>query len=179
MPLRFEEAPSEAVKLLAEIRAHHFPQLSGARIKLLFDIRKRQAKNRICLARIVKPNDLVKHLTRIEAETVEGFDYIITMDKIAWENLQDDKDRTRILRHELRHTWCDQDEESATSPYRLQDHTITDFYEEVDLNKDDPRWASRCCLMVQSIYEQRAEEAKEARARQNKRQGKLTLAARR
>jgi hypothetical protein len=44
--------------------------------------------------------------------------------------------------------------------HRLIDHSITDFYEEVDLNKDDPRWRERIATITADIYEQRKEDAK-------------------
>jgi len=37
-------------------------------------------------------------------------------------------------------------------------HSLEDFYEEVDLNADDPRWAPRVSEMVTLIYEQGEDE---------------------
>ena len=60
--------------------------------------------------------------------------------------------------------------ESESNPYKLLDHSITDFYEEVELNKDDPRWRERVATVVADIYEQQAEERK-AKGRKGKRKG--------
>ncbi|OQC47356.1 MAG: hypothetical protein BWX58_01579 [Deltaproteobacteria bacterium ADurb.Bin026] len=115
----------------------------------------------LVLARIMKTNDLLRHLTIDEAEAIEGYDYIIALDKTCWENIIRD-DKVRILRHELRHAYFDI--ESEDNPYRLQNHSISDFYEEVEFNKDDPRWRERLAAVVEDIYEQK----KEARQDKNK-----------
>jgi hypothetical protein len=77
-----------------------------------------------------------------------------------------ERDRERILRHELRHTYFDIDTED--NPYRLVDHDITDFYAEIELNKDDPRWGQRCAALTADIYEQMKEAAKDNRKRKKK-----------
>ena len=119
----------------------------------------------IVLGHIMKTNDLIRHLTKEDASSAEGYDYIITIDKKGWEAL-DDKDRVRLLRHELRHTYFDIDAEE--NPYKLIDHSISDFYEEVELNKDDPKWRQRAATMVADIYEQEKEEAREKRMKRKK-----------
>jgi hypothetical protein len=135
--------------------------LKNAKIKALFDIKKRKSGGMLVLARIMKTNDLLRHLTIDEAEAIEGYDYIIALDKTCWENIIRD-DKVRILRHELRHAYFDI--ESEDNPYRLQNHSISDFYEEVEFNKDDPRWRERLAAVVEDIYEQK----KEARQDKNK-----------
>ena len=72
----------------------------------------------------------------------------------------------RLLRHELRHTYFDIDAEE--NPYKLIDHTVNDFYEEIDLNQDDPKWRQKAGTMITDMYEQEKEEAKEKRAKQKK-----------
>jgi hypothetical protein len=151
MQIRYEEAPEWVIALLEKVRERYFPELRNAKIKLLFDTKKRRSGAQMVLGRIMKTNDLLRHLTKNEVEAMEGCDYIITLDKLCWDNISD-TDRTRILRHELRHTYVDLD--SVNNPYKLQNHSILDFYEEVDLNKDDPRWRERVASLVESIYEQ-------------------------
>jgi len=154
MGIRYQEVSEEALELLRDVKVKYFPELKNAKIKVLFDVKKRQAGGRLELGRIMKTNDLVRHLTKEEADGAEGYDYIITLDKTCWENIPDD-DRIRILRHELRHTFVDIEAES--NPYKLQNHSITDFYEEVDLNQDNPRWRDRVAALTDSIYEQQKE----------------------
>jgi len=168
MGLRYEEVTEEATKLLDEVLTKHFAELRNAKIIMLFDVKKRTSGGRVVLGRIMKTNDLLRHLTKNEAEAIEGYDYIVTLDKQAWDAIGHE-DRVRLLRHELRHTYYDI--ESEANPYRLLDHSITDFYEEVELNKDDPRWRERVATVVADIYEQQKEDRKQERNKKRKRKG--------
>jgi hypothetical protein len=104
-------------------------------------------------------------LTEDHAEACD--DYVIILDKVCWQ-ATGDRDRERILRHELRHTFYDIEEEDSTKAYRLMDHTITDFYEEITLNNDDPRWRERLATMTADMYDQTKEDAKEQKKRRKK-----------
>ncbi len=168
MGLRYEEVTEDATKLLDEVLTKHFAELRNAKIIMLFDVKKRTSGGRVVLGRIMKTNDLLRHLTKNEAEAIEGYDYIVTLDKQAWDAIGHE-DRVRLLRHELRHTYYDI--ESEANPYRLIDHSITDFYEEVELNKDDPRWRERVATVVADIYEQQKEDRKQERNKKRKRKG--------
>ena len=168
MGLRYEEVTEEVGRMLGQVEAEYFPELKNAKIITLFDLKKRTSGGRVVLGRIMRTNDLLRHLTKDEAVAVEGYDYIITLDKQGW-NAIADQDRVRLLRHELRHTYYDID--SETNPYRLLDHSISDFYEEVELNKDDPRWRERVASLVADMYEQKKEEQKQERNKKRKRKG--------
>jgi len=157
MGLRYDEVNDHALALLKEVRSQDFPELVNAKIKVLFDLKKRKSGGMVVLARIIKTNDLMRHLTKDGVDVIEGYDYIITLDKKCWDNITD-LDRVKILRHELRHTFFDI--ESDDNPYKLLNHSISDFYEEVELNKNDPRWRERVATLTEDIYEQE----KEARA---------------
>ena len=157
MGLRYDEVNNHAIELLKEVRSKDFPELVNAKIKVLFDLKKRKSGGMVVLARIMKTNDLMRHLTRDGADLHDGYDYIITLDRKCWDNITD-LDRVKILRHELRHTFFDI--ESEDNPYKLLNHSVADFYEEVELNKSDPRWRERVATLTEDIYEQE----KEARA---------------
>ncbi len=165
MGLRYEEVSERALEMLREVKAKYFPELKNAKIKLLFDLKKRASGGRLIVGHIMRTNDLLRHLTKDEADTMEGYDYIIVLDKLCWENISD-SDRVRILRHELRHTFVDI--EAEKNPYKLQNHSINDFYEEVELNQEDPRWRDRVAAVAESIYEQQ----KEANAGKGKKKGR-------
>ena len=165
MGLRYEEVTKSVLDMLKEVKSRDFPEVKNAKIKILFDLKKRKSGGRIVLARIMKTNDLIRHLTKDEVEVMEGYDYIITLDKVCWENISDD-DKIRILRHELRHTFFDI--ESENDPYKLISHSISDFYEEVEINQSDPRWRERVGSLTEDIYEQQ----KETRAQNRKKKGK-------
>ena len=167
MGIRYEEVTDDVRSLLDKVLADHFGELKNAKIIALFDLKKRVSGGLIVLGHIKKTNDLIRHLTREDASSAEGYDYIITIDKKGWETI-DDRDRVRLLRHELRHTYFDID--ATENPYKLLDHSISDFYEEIELNKDDPKWRQRVATMLADIYEQQKEEAKEKRTKRKKRQ---------
>ncbi len=160
MGLRYEEVTPMVLTLLKQVKTKDFAELKNAKIKALFDLKKRKSGRRIVLGRIMKTNDLIRHLTRDEVEIIEGFDYILTLDKKCWDNISDE-DRIRILRHELRHAFYDI--EAEKDPYKLMTHSISDFYEEVELNQNDPRWRERVAILTEDIYEQEKEARSEKR----------------
>ncbi len=170
MSTRYEDAP-ETDSLLRKVRFEHFPELVNAKILVLFDLRKRGSNGAVTLARIMKANDLIRHLS--DKITVDGYDYIITIDKVFWTNTGD-KDRARVIRHELRHTYFDI--KSNADPYKLIQHDITDFYSEVEMNRDDPRWRERCASLVVDIYDQMKDEGRKV---QRSRKTPIELAAER
>jgi hypothetical protein len=160
MALRYEEPTDEVRILLSKVIADYFGELKNARISALFDTRKHMTGGQVMLSNIMRPNDLVRHYTRADASSEEGYDYIIIIDKKAWEAISE-TDRIRLLRHELRHTFYDI--EAEDNPYKLIDHSVADFYEEIELNQDDPKWRQRVSTMVADMYEQEREAGKEKR----------------
>jgi len=168
MALRYEEATDEVRRLLDRVIVDHFGGLKNARIAALFDTKKHMAGGQVMLSSIMKPNELLRHFTREDASSEEGYDYIVIIDKKAWEALGE-TDRTRLLRHELRHTFYDI--EAEDNPYKLIDHTVADFYEEIELNQDDPKWRQRASTMVMDMYEQEKEDGKEKRGKRKGRKG--------
>ncbi len=164
MGLRYDEVNEHVLDLLKEVRSQDFPELKNAKIRVLFDLKKRKSGGMLVLARIIKTNDLMRHLTRQKADVTEGYDYIITLDKKCWDNITD-LDRVKILRHELRHAFFDI--ESEDSPYKLLNHSISDFYEEVEINKNDPRWRERVATLTEDIYEQEKEARAEKKRKKN------------
>ena len=155
MSIRYEDTDGSVADLLHGIRTLHFSALKNAKIAVLFDLKKRKAGGLITLAKIMSPNDLIRHYTKAEADDYEGFDYIIVLDKVCWDNIEE-VDRTRTLRHELRHAYFDIDSEDH--PYKIADHDVTDFYTEMELNADDPRWRVRLASLADGIYEQQKED---------------------
>ena len=150
MPIRYEDAP-EVEPVLRKIRNDHFPELVNAKIRVLYDLRKRGSGGMVVLGRIIKANDLIRHLTTDDKTLYEGYDYIITLDKVCWQNIGE-PDRERIIRHELRHAFFDIDSEN--DPYKLIAHDITDFHAEVEANRDDPLWREKCGRLTADIYDQ-------------------------
>jgi hypothetical protein len=97
---------------------------------------------------------MMRFFTIDESGSREGYDYVMRLDKKAWD-LMEKPDRVRLIRHELRHSNVDID--SETNPYKLRGHTIEDFYSEIRLNQDDPKWAERIGAATLSAYERESE----------------------
>jgi hypothetical protein len=105
----------------------------------------------------MKANDLTRFLTIDESGSTEGFDYFIFIDKKVFE-IMSDIDKVRLIRHELRHTLVDVENEK--DPFKLRPHEVEDFFEEIDLNASDPRWAERVATMAEALYDQEKEDKK-------------------
>lgn len=147
--MRFEETTSDVSEIIKKMIEKHFPELAGCNISTLFDLKKRMKGGNILLASIQKPNEMLRFFTIDDAGTNEGYDYVIRIDKNAWNNIEE-VDKERLIRHELRHTLVDFD---SDNPYKVRDHSVLDFYSELKLNKDDPRWAERVGAVTLSVYE--------------------------
>jgi len=156
--IRFEEANEEANNIMNNIINEHFPELSDATIKILFDTKKRTYGDKIVLGRISGANDLVRRLTDDEAE--DGCDYVMFLDKVAFEAIPE-TDKIRLIRHELRH--CRVSVGSESIKYSVIPHDIEDFAQEVKLNSDDVDWAKRVVTLASDIYAQMEEQEKEKR----------------
>lgn len=150
---RYEEVPENVEVLYEKIKKEHFPYLANAKILFLLNKKKMMTKGRVVLGKIMKPSALVKYLSRNEAPD-DGYDYIMYLDSKLI-NHCDETDIERVLRHELRHIFYDSD---SKNPFKLIDHDFTDFYDEVELNKDDPNWANRVARTVSLIYEQEKDQ---------------------
>ena len=152
--MKFDEVPDLVHTLYQKIVKEHFPYLANAQILFLISKKKMMTKGRIVLGKIARPSELVKYLSRNEAPD-EGYDYIVYLDNKLLQHCEEG-DIERVLRHELRHVYYDSD---SKNPYKLVDHDFSDFYDEVELNKDDPQWANRLARTVSLIYEQEKDQA--------------------
>ena len=151
--IKYEDVPDIIQELYDKIKNKYFPYLANAKILFLLNKNKMLKKGSIVLGKIVKPSPLVKYLSRNEAPE-DGYDYIILLDsKLV--NHCEEMDIERVLRHELRHIFFDSD---SKNPYKLIDHDFSDFYDEVELNKDEPNWANRLSKTVFLIYEQEKDQ---------------------
>ena len=151
---RFEDV-EEMAGFFYNVKNTFFPELNNAKFKLIFDTKKIMSGGKLVLARIQKTNDILRHLTRAEAQNQEGFDYIVYLDKLMWNNIEN-IDKERVIRHELRHTLIDID--SERNPYKLQPHNIEDFVEEIELNVSDVNWRERVATILESLYEAEKEK---------------------
>lgn len=149
--LRFEDAPEWVINLVDRVQRETFPELAQAKIKIIFDLKKRKSRGAYILARIQKTSELLRFLTVEDSNSENGFDYFIYLDKMVFESIEEE-DRVRIIRHELRHTFFDIEAKSG-SPYKTVGHDYEDFYQEMEINKADPKWRQRCAAVADSLYE--------------------------
>ena len=151
--MKYEDVPEMIYEMYERLKGKNFPELANAKILFLINRKKMMKRGSIVLGKMVKPSDLVKYLSRNEAPE-DGYDYIMLLDSRLIKHCEE-SDIERVVRHELRHTFFDSD---SKSPYKLVDHDFSDFYDEVELNKDDPTWAKRVSQTVSLIYHQEKDE---------------------
>jgi len=160
---RYLDCGKDVYKVLEKIQEKHFSDLRSAKIKCIFDTKKRKSGGKVVLASIRKASPLIKHFTADEAPE-DGFDYILTIDEKVWKHT-DEKDKERLIRHELRHTFID---DEAKDPYKLVPHDYEDFKAELELNKEDPLWSERIACLVSDIYDQEKEDASDKKKSRGK-----------
>lgn len=161
---RYLDCGKDVYKVLENLQEKHFSDLRSAKIKCIFDTKKRKSGGKVVLASIRKASPLIKHFTADEAPE-DGFDYILTIDEKVWKHT-DEKDKERLLFHELCHTAVD--EESTKDPYKIVDHDIQDFVEAIKMNADDPGWANRVASLISDIYDQEKEDASDKKKSRGK-----------
>jgi len=152
--MKYEHVPESILEMYEKIRSQHFPYLANAKILFLITKKKMTHKGNLALGKMVRPSELVKFLSQEEAPE-NGYDYIMLLDSKLITHCEA-PDIERVLRHELRHTFFDSD--SLKNPYKLIDHDFSDFYAEVELNKDDPGWAQRVSQTVALMYDQEKDQ---------------------
>jgi hypothetical protein len=153
---RYEEVTEGVVDLFLEVLENRFSFLQHLTFKLLFDTKKRVSKGRIVLASIETANEKVKFFSQNKI-VVNGYDFILIIDKLAWENASA-TDRVRIIRHELCHAF-----EDDNGKCKIMGHEIEDFYVEVAENSLEPMWREHLADMVFAIYSQQKDMAEDAR----------------
>jgi len=149
---RYYEADGVTKTLLTQVREERFEGLEGAKIKLIMSLKPKidTLRGAMVFASIKTTNEVEKYLTEQES----GYDYFVFINSLVWD-LANEKDRKRILSHELRHCFIDE-----KGNYKVVRHDIEDFYVEVQLNKDDPMWGQALSTISMAKYEQMKEEEK-------------------
>jgi len=149
--MRYEDVNDELVEVFLNTIEERFPQYDHLKFKLIFDTKKRIKAGKVILATIELASDKIRFFSK-DNLAIEGYDYVLVVDKKAWE-LSSEKDKVRILSHELRHVVVDEKDK-----LKIRDHEINDFHAEVKLNADDPEWLRKLTTLVEDIYTQEKEE---------------------
>jgi hypothetical protein len=153
---RYYEADASVYNLMDELIEERFSNtLIATSIKVLVDSKPKIDKltNRITFASIKCANEVEKFLS-MDGHNLAGIDYLIFISELVWE-LANDKDKKRIMSHELSHTFVDE-----KGNYKTVRHDIEDFYTEVRLNEDDPMWGQALSTVAIAKFEQLKAEAK-------------------
>ncbi len=144
---RYEEANENLVEVFLNVVEGKFPQYQNLKFKLIFDLKKRINKGALVLASIELLSPKIRYFSKDKIAT-EGYDYLVIVDQKAWE-LAGENTRPRLIRHELRHVFIDEQ-----GMPKIVGHEIEDFYSEVELNKDDPEWRRVLATITRDVYEQ-------------------------
>ncbi|KPA12913.1 hypothetical protein MHK_006891 [Candidatus Magnetomorum sp. HK-1] len=151
---RFSDVDPDTEKLIKETISKDFSHLVQAKIKMIFDQRKRKTGGRFQLGKMQKSNDLIRYLTCRETGDPEGFDYLLFIDENVFEVL-DQMDRVRLVRHLLQYADIDYE---AERPFKIRKEEVITWYDELEYNKDDPKWFERLEVIAESVYNPENEE---------------------
>ncbi|CAN2040145.1 putative phage metallopeptidase domain-containing protein [Candidatus Magnetomoraceae bacterium gMMP-15] len=143
--INIDEGTQAVVK---EVIQGDFSHLVQAKIKVLFDTRKRKSIGKYVLGKLQKTNDLLRHLTSVETGDAEGYDYLLYLDERVFESI-DRIDKIRLIRHLLQYADIDYE---ADIPYKIRKEEVVTWYDELEFNKEDPRWYERLETIAESLY---------------------------
>ena len=152
--MRYEECDESLVETFIKVIEDRFPHYAHLKIKLIYDVKKRIKDGNVVLASIERAGEKIRFFSK-DNIALEGYDYVLTVNQKAWE-LCGEKDRARIISHELRHILIDEKDN-----LKIRGHEINDFYLEVKINEDDPEWSRRLGTLVVDAYEQEKEMQEE------------------
>lgn len=157
---RYEEADDSLVEVFLNVMEERFPQYQFLKFKLVYDMKKRVKGGKVVLASIELASPKIKFFSQDE-KAADGYDYILFVDQNAWK-LSSDKDKVRLISHELRHVFVDE-----YGKPKLVGHEIEDFYQEIKLNADDPEWGRKLVSLITDVYDQEKEAAKDKKKERN------------
>jgi hypothetical protein len=151
---RYELASSDVFTLLKKVRTKWFSEFKDAKVGVFFDLKERTVNDATILARIIHKGLFSRYLPRSLASLYDGQDYIITFDKVCWENTTTEE-RTKILRHELRHIGRCED-----GSLGIVDHDVEDFMCEIIENVLHLDWDQKVGERVREVYDKKRVSAK-------------------
>jgi hypothetical protein len=154
MKIRYGDGDDRLTQVFLDVLEKYFPELGQLSVKLIFDFKKRIKQGKLILASIERTSDKIRFFSKNKI-AVDGYDLILIVDNIAW-TLSNDADKERIIRHELRHIFLDED-----NKIQLVGHDVEDFREELTLNEDNPLWSDTLSVEVINAYITEKENGKE------------------
>ncbi len=152
---RYEECSENLVEVFMDVVEKRFPNCQNLKFKLIFDTKKRIKAGKLTLASVELASEKIKFFSK-DNVAVEGYDYILIVDRKAWE-LAKSADKARLISHEFKHVFIDD-----KGGCKIIGHEIEDFYSEIENNKDDPEWARKLATLTIDVYDQEKALAKQA-----------------
>jgi len=154
---RYYEADDSVIEVMNKLiyEDNRFNNIKAATIKVVMDSKPKIDKlnGKVTFAYIKNANEVERFLTK-SGQEIEGVDYILFINDLVWE-LADNKNKKRIVSHELCHTFLDD-----KGNFKLVKHDIEDFYEEVKINEDDPMWGQSLATIAMAKIDQIKEDSK-------------------
>lgn len=144
---RYEEADENLTEVFLNVLEKYFPVLQFLKFKLIYDTKKRVSKGKIILASIETASPKIKFLSK-DKIAIDGYDLLLIADQKIWQ-VANEKDKIRLLRHELKHVQIDE-----KGGVTIVGHEIEDFYSEIEANRDDPEWRMRLITYANDLYDQ-------------------------
>ena len=160
---RFTSADPDTQELIETIISDDFKYLTQAKIKVIFDQRKRKTGGRFVLGKLQKTNDLLRFLTQHEAQDPNGFDYFLYLDENVFEVI-DQADKVRLIRHLIQYADINYE---AEKPFNIRKEEISTWFDEIEYNKDDPKWFERLEVVAESIYNNENDSGELTREKQH------------
>jgi hypothetical protein len=154
--IRFTDVDDDVVEVFLSVMEERFPNLAQLKIKLIFDTKRRIKQGEVILASAEVSSDKIKFFSKDDIAT-DGYDVIIVFDQKTWE-LANAADRKRIMSHELRHIFIDEQDKIKLLP-----HDLSDFRMEQQCNVDDPDWKFKLATLVNDVYDQEKEMSKQGK----------------
>jgi len=151
---RFSDVDPDTTKIVNQVITKDFSHLVQAKIKIIFDQRKRKSGGKYQLGKMQKTTDLIRFLTSREVGDPEGFDYLLFIDENVFEVI-DHNDKIRLIRHLLQYADIDYE---ADRPFKIRKEEVVTWYDELEYNKDDPKWFERLEVIAESVYNPENEE---------------------
>jgi hypothetical protein len=154
--IRFTDVDDSVVEVFLAVLEERFPNLAQLKIKLIFDTKRRVKDGEIVLASAELASEKIKFFSKDDV-AIDGYDVVIIFDQKAWE-LSNSVDRKRVVSHELRHIFIDEQDKIKLTP-----HDVSDFRMEQKINADDPDWKFKLATLVNDVYEQEKEMTKQSK----------------
>lgn len=141
----YEQVDEDTKRLISDIIDEEF-NLAGCVVEPIFLNKKKTSKGKFELAKLSKPNDLVKMWAWVA--TGNEPDYLLIIDINVFRVLGEE-DRKLLICHALEYAEVDMDKDN---PYKVRGAEVETFYDEIERTKEDPQWQQRHQDVAASVY---------------------------